>query len=135
WRQWVQDYGVEGALQIAAANMTEAPVDFTIKPLHQTDITPQQWAQKLGATLLPTGSLRMQESGFVPALEGYDAGVWWVQNAAAALPARLFAQASGKTIVDLCAAPGGKTAQLASDGARVIAIDRSAERMKRLTEN
>lgn len=135
WQQWLKDYGVEAALEIAAGNLGEAAVDFTIKALHQSDITPEQWAEKLGAVLLPTGSLRVENSGFVPALEGYDAGVWWVQSAAAALPAKLLSGFAGKTVIDLCAAPGGKTAQLASDGAIVTALDRSAERMKRLQEN
>lgn len=129
WTQWMNDYGVETALDIAAANLDEAPVDFTVKS------DPAGWAEKLEATLLPTGSLRKSSGGFIPDLSGYHEGEWWVQGAAAALPAKLFLNLQDKTVVDLCAAPGGKTAQMASAGAHVIALDRSAERMKRLEEN
>lgn len=134
WQQWVQDYGVETALDIAAANLTEAPVDFTVRD------DPAAWAERLGASLLPTGSLRLLSAGFVPGLAGFDEGAWWIQNAAAALPVKILAShfggdLRGKKIVDLCAAPGGKTAQLAAMGADVIALDRSAPRLKRLHEN
>lgn len=129
WTQWMQDYGVETALDIAASNMGEAPLDITVKN------DPALWAERLGATLLPTGSLRKESGGFIPDMPGFAEGQWWIQNAAAALPAKLFGSLAGKTIVDLCAAPGGKTAQLATAGAHVIAVDRSAERIKRLKEN
>lgn len=134
WQQWAQDYGVETALDIAAANLSDAPVDFTVKE------NPQMWADRLAATLLPTGSLRLPSAGFVPGLAGFDDGAWWIQNAAAALPVKILASyyggsLKGKKIVDLCAAPGGKTAQLAALGADVIALDRSAPRLKRLQEN
>ena len=129
WRQWMQDYGVETALDIAASLFDEAALDITVKS------DPQEWAKKLEATLLPTGSLRRTAGGFIPDLPGFAEGEWWIQNAAAALPAKLFGDVKGKTVVDLCAAPGGKTAQLVSMGARVIAVDRSAERMMRLKEN
>lgn len=134
WQQWAQDYGVETALDIAAANLSDAPVDFTVKE------NPQMWADRLAAMLLPTGSLRLSSAGFVPGLSGFEDGAWWIQNAAAALPVKILASyyggsLKGKKIVDLCAAPGGKTAQLAALGADVIALDRSAPRLKRLQEN
>lgn len=129
WNAWMADYGVETALDIAAANLDEGAIDFTVKN------NPAEWAQKLEATLLPTGSLRREGGGFIPDLPGFVEGAWWIQNAAAAIPAKLFGDLSGKTVIDLCAAPGGKTAQLASMGASVIALDRSAERIRRLTEN
>lgn len=129
WQKWMEDYGVEQALGIAAANLSEAPVDFTVKG------DAAGWAQKLDAVLLPSGSLRKPSGGFIPDLTGYNDGEWWVQGAAAALPAKVMGDVRGKTVVDLCAAPGGKTAQLAAAGAEVIAVDRSAPRMKRLTEN
>lgn len=129
WQEWMRDYGVETALDIAAAHLTEAPVDITVKS------DPESWAKKLAAELLPTGSLRKTSTGFIPDLPGFEDGAWWIQGAAAALPARLMGDVRGKKVVDLCAAPGGKTAQLASMGAKVIAVDRSAERMKRLDEN
>lgn len=131
WNQWVADYGVEAALDIAAANLGEAAVDFTLR--HPPSAP--QWAQMLEATVLPTGSLRKASGGFIPSLQGFDNGDWWVQNAAAALPAVLMGDVAGKTVVDLCAAPGGKTAQLAAAGALVTALDRSAPRMQRLREN
>jgi 16S rRNA (cytosine967-C5)-methyltransferase len=160
WAQWMEDYGVETALQIAAANFDEAPLDITVKG------NPAQWAEKLGASLLATGTLRKTGGGFIPDLPGFAEGEWWVQNAAAALPAKLLFPlppgegqgegtisgkeapspsrltagpsspgGRGKVVIDLCAAPGGKTAQLAATGAHVIAVDRSAERVKRLKEN
>lgn len=129
WQEWIADYGVETALDIAAANLAEAPVDFTVKD------NPAHWAEKLEGVLLPTGSIRRQSAGFIPGLPGFEEGSWWVQGAAAALPATVLGDVAGKTVVDLCAAPGGKTAQLAAMGARVIAVDRSAQRMKRLREN
>ncbi len=129
WAQWMQDYGVETALDIAAAHLTEAPVDFTPRT------NPQQWAERLSAMLLPSGSLRLKSAGFVPGLAGFEEGAWWVQNAAAAMPVKFLGDVRDKTVVDLCAAPGGKTAQLAVGGAKVIALDRSAQRMTRLQEN
>jgi len=129
WTQWMQDYGVETALDIAAAHLSEAPVDFTARG------NPQQWAERLGAALLPSGSLRLKSAGFVPGLAGFEEGAWWVQNAAAAMPVKFLGDVRDKTVVDLCAAPGGKTAQLAAAGARVVALDRSAQRMARLQEN
>jgi 16S rRNA (cytosine967-C5)-methyltransferase len=129
WAQWMKDYGVETALEIAAANFNEAPLDISVKG------NPGQWTERLDATLLPTGSLRKTSGGFIPDMPGFAEGEWWIQNAAAALPAKLFRDLKGKTVIDLCAAPGGKTAQLAAAGARVIAVDRSAERVKRLKEN
>jgi 16S rRNA (cytosine967-C5)-methyltransferase len=129
WAQWMEDYGVETALQIAAANFDEAALDITVKS------NPQQWAEKLEASLLPTGSLRKTGGGFIPDMPGFTEGEWWIQNAAAALPAQLFGDLKNKTVIDLCAAPGGKTAQLAAAGAQVVAVDRSAERVKRLKEN
>ncbi len=85
--------------------------------------------------MLPTGSIRILEAGPVRALPGFEEGAWWVQDAAAALPAKLLGPVEGLRVADLCAAPGGKTAQLASAGARVTAVDRSGERLRRLNEN
>jgi 16S rRNA (cytosine967-C5)-methyltransferase len=120
---------VEGALLIGAAHRPEPPLDVTVKS------DPDRWAQRLGGRELPTGSVRMAAHGQITALAGYAEGEWWVQDAAAALPARLFGDLRGRTVADLCAAPGGKTAQLAACGARVTALDRSASRMERLKEN
>ena len=95
----------------------------------------QHWATRLHGETLPTGTVRTLLQGSVTMLPGFAEGQWWVQDAAAALPARLFGDVSGKAIVDLCAAPGGKTAQLAHAGARVTAVDRSPARMARLRDN
>jgi 16S rRNA (cytosine967-C5)-methyltransferase len=95
-----------------------------------------QEPERLDAALLPTGSLRRPAAaGPVEELPGFAEGAWWVQDAAAALPARFLGPVAGKRVIDLCAAPGGKTAQLAAAGARVAAVDRSAKRLERLTEN
>lgn len=124
------DYGDEKARQILAMHRLEAPVDITVKSVTA------DWAETLGATLLPTGSLRLDAlNGPVPALPGFDEGQWWVQDAAAALPARMMGNIDGKRVADLCAAPGGKTAQLCLAGAHVTALDLSANRLKRLEGN
>src|SRR5205814_7418323 len=94
-----------------------------------------QWASRLHGETLPTGTVRTLLQGSVTMLPGFTEGHWWVQDAAASLPARLFGDVAGKTIADLCAAPGGKTAQLAHAGAHVTAVDRSPARMARLRDN
>ncbi len=127
--RWSRHYELETARAIALANRSEPPLDLTVKA------DPETWAARLGATLLPTGSLRLVPSGPISQLAGYNEGAWWVQDAAAALPVRFFGDVAGRAIADLCAAPGGKTAQLASLGARVTAIDRSPTRLERLREN
>ena len=129
WRSWSAAYGEPTARAIAAACLEEPPLDLTVKG------NPQGWAAELSAEILPTGTLRRRAGGEVRSLSGYSEGGWWVQDAAAALPARLLGEVAGKLVVDLCAAPGGKTAQLAHAGALVTAVDRSAQRMRRLKEN
>jgi 16S rRNA (cytosine967-C5)-methyltransferase len=89
----------------------------------------------MGALVVPTGSVRLVPSGPIEDLPGFAEGAWWVQDAAAALPARLFGDIAGKRVADLCAAPGGKTAALALAGASVTAVDLSAERLKRVSAN
>ena len=96
---------------------------------------PETWAQRLGGRVMPNGSVRLIAHGPVTALPGFAEGEWWVQDAAACLPVRLLGDVTGKSVADLCAAPGGKTAQLAHAGAHVTAVDRSAPRLKRLSEN
>ncbi len=126
---WRDSYGVDTARAIAAAHLTEPPLDLTVKA------DPEHWAQTLDGTALPTGSVRLAQAGDVTALAGFAAGEWWVQDAAAALPARLLGNIAGRRVVDLCAAPGGKTAQLIQAGARVTAVDRSGPRLRRLQQN
>lgn len=129
WLSWRQAYGVAQARQIAEAHLNEAPVDITVKT------TPDLWAKKLEAHLLPTGSLRLRDAISVPDLYGFKEGGWWAQDAASALPVRLLGDVQGKQVFDLCAAPGGKTMQLANAGAIVLSVDRSANRLARLQEN
>lgn len=129
WQSWSAAYGEDACRAIAAAHLTEAPLDITVKG------DPALWADRLEAEILPTGSLRRAAGGLIPALPGFAEGAWWVQDAAAALPARLLGGVTGLKVADLCAAPGGKTAQLAASGAHVVALDRSAKRLERLTDN
>jgi 16S rRNA (cytosine967-C5)-methyltransferase len=126
----VSAYGAEKAKDILAAHRVEAPVDFTVKS------DPERWAAELGGIVLPTGSVRVARlAAPVGELPGYSEGAWWVQDAASSLPARLFGDITGLRVADLCAAPGGKTAQLAAAGARVTAIDSSKNRLARLESN
>lgn len=127
--RWIAAYGETTARQMALAIGHEPSLDITVK----SDAA--QWASRLHGETLPTGTVRTLLQGSVTMLPGFTDGQWWVQDAAAALPARLFGDVGGKTIVDLCAAPGGKTAQLAQAGARVTAVDRSPARMARLRDN
>jgi 16S rRNA (cytosine967-C5)-methyltransferase len=129
WRSWVRTYGEETARAIATAHLSEAPVDITVAA------DPQGWAATLEAQILPTGSLRRAAGGSIAALPGFNEAAWWVQDAAAALPARLLGNVRGKSVADLCAAPGGKALQLALAGASVTALDRSGKRLVRLAEN
>ncbi len=127
--RWVKTYGSETARAIALANRQEPALDLTVK----SDAS--HWASVLGGRVLPTGSVRAVVHGPVPSLPGYREGEWWVQDAAAALPAQLLGDVAGKTVADLCAAPGGKTVQLAAAGAHVVAVDRAPARIERLKEN
>jgi 16S rRNA (cytosine967-C5)-methyltransferase len=129
WRSWVRAYGESLAHAIATAHLKEAPLDLTLRREES------EWTEKLQATKLPTGTLRRASGGSVMSLPGYDEGAWWIQDAAAALPVRLFGSVEGLRVVDLCAAPGGKTAQLAKAGAHVTAVDRSTRRLDRLVSN
>lgn len=123
-------YGDDRATAILAIHRTEAPVDLTVKA------DPDGWAERLGGIVLPTGSVRLARlDGPLTALPGFDDGEWWVQDAAASIPARLFDDIAGMRVADLCAAPGGKTAQLALAGARVTALELSPNRARRLAAN
>lgn len=128
-QRWIAHYGEATAHEIAAAIRHEPSLDITVK----SDAA--SWAERLHGDVLPTGSIRTPLHGAVKMLPGFDDGQWWVQDAAAALPVKLFGDVRGKSVADLCAAPGGKTAQLAHAGAAVTAVDRSPARIKRLQEN
>ena len=127
--RWFAHYGEATARDIATALSYEPSLDLTVKS------EAEAWATRLHGEVLPTGTVRTLLQGSVTMLPGFNDGQWWVQDAAAALPARLFGDLQGKRIVDLCAAPGGKTAQLVQGGADVVAVDRSPNRVARLREN
>jgi 16S rRNA (cytosine967-C5)-methyltransferase len=129
WQSWANAYGEAGGRAIAAAHLKEAPLDLTVRS------DPAGWSKLLEAIMLSTGTLRRSSGGSITSLPGYAEGAWWVQDAAAAIPAQLFGDIAGRRIIDLCAAPGGKTAQLAAAGASVVAIDRSQRRLDRLISN
>ncbi len=131
WRAWSDAYGEPTARAIAQAHADEPSLDITLK--NTADL--RTWVERLGAEVLPTGSLRLRGAGAVSQLPGYDEGAWWVQDAAAALPSRLLGDVTGQQVIDLCAAPGGKTAALAAAGAEVTAIELVPERLHRLRDN
>jgi 16S rRNA (cytosine967-C5)-methyltransferase len=128
YTRWRAAYG-ESAPRIAQALLQEPPLDISVKE------DAASWAERLGGVLTPTGSVRLASPAPIDTLPGFGEGAWWVQDAAAALPARLLGDVRGKRVLDLCAAPGGKTLQLAAAGARVTAVDKSDARLNRLREN
>ncbi len=128
-KRWRKTYGNDVARAIAEANGHEPALDLTVKA------DAESWAERLRGRVLPTGTVRTVAHGAISLLPGFSEGAWWVQDAAASLPARLLGDVRGLSVADLCAAPGGKTAQLACAGAQVTAIDRSANRQMRLREN
>ena len=124
----VQAWGAEAVAAMERAHFAGAPVDLSLRQFDQVP-------KGLTASRLPTGSLRLQEAGQISSLPGYREGAWWVQDAAAALPVMCLDPQPGETIADLCAAPGGKTMQIAATGAQVTAVDGSETRMARVSEN
>ncbi len=131
YARWQAAFGPDAARAIAAVIAAEPATDLSLKdPADAADL-----AGPLEAEVLPGGSLRTALRGDVSTWPGFAEGRWWVQDAAAAIPARLLAAQAGETVLDLCAAPGGKTMQLAAAGAAVTALDKSAGRLKRVAEN
>ncbi|MCP4072747.1 MAG: methyltransferase domain-containing protein [Hyphomicrobiales bacterium] len=130
-KQVRSDFGRQNLDLIEAMVLLEPYLDISVKADRSVD----GWMRKLDATRLATGSLRLTTSTPVHKLEGYQQGAWWVQNAAAAIPVKLLGDVCGLSVADLCAAPGGKSAQLASAGAKVTSIDNSQTRLARLVEN
>jgi len=132
WQSWETAYGEAAARSIAEAHLREPPLDLTLKEPAEF----AAWAERLEATPLPTGSLRLPPGrGEIAKLPGFEDGAWWVQDSAATLPVRLLGAVAGRRVVDLCAAPGGKTAALAAAGAKVTAVEVSPARAARLEEN
>lgn len=129
WRSWSDAYGEETCRALAEAHLRPAPLDLTVKA------DAARWADTLGGRVIGDGTVRLTEPAAVRDLPGYEEGAWWVQDFAATLPARLLGDVAGREVLDLCAAPGGKTAQLAAAGARVTALDRADRRLDILREN
>ncbi|MGD0190282.1 MAG: RsmB/NOP family class I SAM-dependent RNA methyltransferase [Rhizomicrobium sp.] len=129
WTRWCGTYGEEQTRAIARMHAQPAPLDISSKGAVEASAFGQT------ALLLPGGTIRLNDARRVDALPGYADGTWWVQDFAASLPARLLGDVRGKRVIDLCAAPGGKTAQLAAAGADVIAVEREPQRAARLKEN
>lgn len=133
WQSWQDAYGAAACRAIAEAHLGDAPLDLS--PVAASPDEAAELAATLGARSLPGGTLRLGGAGEVTALAGYEAGAWCVQDAAAALPVRLLGPLAGRQVLEIGAAPGGKTAQLAGGGARVTAVDRAAPRIARLRQN
>ena len=129
WDRWVRAWGEERTRAIVEMALVEPPLDLTVKS------DPDGWAARLKGRVLPTGSVRTVPQGRIEDFDGFAEGDWWVQDAAASLPAKLLGDLTGKRVADLCAAPGGKTAQLLLAGADVVALDHSKTRLERLDEN
>jgi len=129
--RWTAAWGLDTARAVALEIANEPAADLSLKD----PALAESWAQRLEGEILPGGSLRASRKGDVAAWPGFEEGGWWVQDAAAAVPARLLNVKPGETAVDLCAAPGGKSLQLAAAGASVVAVDRSAARLERLSDN
>lgn len=129
WQRWSGAYGEEKARAIATAHLAEPPLDITAKS------DPEHWAGALSGRLVAGGTIRIDHPGAISGLAGYGDGAWWVQDAAARLVGTLLGDVRGKRVIDLCAAPGGKTALLAAAGADVTALDRSGQRLRRLEAN
>jgi 16S rRNA (cytosine967-C5)-methyltransferase len=131
YARWVAAFGEATAREVAGQIALEPATDLSLKP--SADAT--ALAEALEAEVLDGGSLRLRRKGDVATWPHFEDGTWWVQDAAAAVPARLLSIKPGDSVLDLCAAPGGKTLQLAATGATVVALDRSAARLKRVDEN
>jgi len=129
WTRWVTYWGEARTRAIAETQLIEPPLDVTVKS------EPALWAERLAGRMLPTGSVRLLPKGRIDALPGFADGAWFVQDVAASLPARLLGEVGGQRVADLCAAPGGKTAQLALAGASVVAVDSSRTRLGLLADN
>lgn len=136
WPDWLaaklrSAIGAGSADAMALAQLDEPPIDISLR----AGVDAVTWAERLEADILPGGSLRLHGGGAIANLPGYAEGAWWVQDSAAALPARLLGDVAGKAVADLCAAPGGKAMQLVAMGAKLSAVDLSPQRVARLRQN
>ena len=127
WERWCESYGESRTRAIALAHATQPPIDLTLKD--------SAFATQLDGRILFDNVVRLREPSRIEELPGFDEGLWWVQDAAASLPTSLMGEVSGQTVIDLCAAPGGKTMQLAARGAKVVAVERDRSRLARLKDN
>lgn len=126
---WEKAYGKEKTASIIKANMSEALLDLSAKN------SAKEWAEKLGGSLMPTGTIRLSSYNNVTELDGFNEGAWWVQDLGASIAVKLAGDIEGKKALDICAAPGGKTMQLLAGGAKVTALDNVSERVERLKSN
>jgi 16S rRNA (cytosine967-C5)-methyltransferase len=129
WYSWRKAYGEVATRAISLAHLNEVSLDLSVKS------NPNSWAKKLKGTALPNGTVRLNKGRNVPEIYGFNSGEWWVQDTAARAAAQLLGNVCGKHVIDLCAAPGGKTAYLINAGAIVTAVDRSNKRLTRLNDN
>ncbi len=128
-RSWDKAYGRAQTARMARQLATIPPLDLTVKS------DAPKWAEKLGGEVIGRSTVRLPKSTHVPNLEGFETGDWWVQDFSASLPVQLLGDIKGMKVADICAAPGGKTLQLAAAGANVTAIDKSAKRLERVQDN
>lgn len=131
WRAWERGFGPNNARKIAAAHQSEPALDVTLK----SQAFAEEFSAATGGVAVATGSMRLTGQSSITTLPGFRDGKWWIQDAAASLPVQLFGEIAGKSVTDLCAAPGGKTMQLAARGAHVIGVDQSGPRLKIIREN
>ncbi|PCH82181.1 MAG: MFS transporter [Hyphomicrobiales bacterium] len=129
WKRWVKNYGEDTTRAMMKTMLDRSPIDLTVKA------DSGKWADTLGGVPLDNGSVRINSTGRITDLEGFTEGEWWVQDVAATLPVHLLGDVSGVDVLDLCAAPGGKTMQLAALGANVTAIDKSPQRIELVEES
>ena len=129
--RWAEQWGADVVESAQEALIAPPANDLNLKPGEDTAL----WCEKLGGTSLLPGHVRLSEAADITGLPGFAEGAWWVQDLAASLPARLLGAGEGRHVLDLCAAPGGKTMQLAANGWQVTAVDQSKKRLERLTEN
>lgn len=129
--RWAEAWGEQVVTAAMRSSAALAPLDLSLRNPAETDM----WAERLGALSLATGHLRLPAGTRIAELAGFGEGDFWAQDIAASIPARLLGASEGRSVLDLCAAPGGKTMQLAAAGWRVTAVDAAEQRVKRLRDN